>query len=299
MEQAVELLSEAESLGIQAINIFDERYPQALRTISDPPLVLFQKGKLLSDTPRVAIVGSRKCSPYGREIASQIARELKSYGVSIVSGLALGIDAAAHRGAPENGVAILGSGLGQIYPGRNLPLAKLLLQKDGTLLSEYSTQTTPRKHFFLARNRIISGLCQAVIVVEAAKRSGALTTARLAAEQGRDVFAVPGNINSPYSIGTNSLLKDGAAVLTSVNELVESVFGITETTQSSPLPQKAEAKSIFEILQRRDAVHISEFREPLNEVLATLSSLELEGKVYRYPGDYYSLSPFVDIRGCV
>lgn len=236
VEWARRALRESERLGLSIVHLGEESYPPRLAQASEPPLLLFAQGPCalneLIDRAAlvVAIVGSRRCSSYGRRVARKIARELTQRGVLVVSGLAVGIDSSAHEGAldaaaeiPETlsaGIAVLGSGHLHLHPQRNGTLADRISRNSGLVLSEYEPQLRPSKFSFPARNRIIAGLSDAVIVVEAALRSGAAITARLAAEYGRDVWAVPGAIDSAQSEGSNQLLCDGANVFCTTERLM-------------------------------------------------------------------------------
>ncbi|MEP6818246.1 MAG: DNA-processing protein DprA [bacterium] len=205
-------------LGGDILILDDGVYPSLLREIYDPPIALYVKGAWAEclERPCVAIVGSRRCSTYGQNAASMLARDLAQRGVTIVSGFARGIDAAAHRGAIEGGgrtVAVIGTGLDQVYPRDHKKLAAEVLQANGAIVSQFPLATPPVSENFPYRNRIISGLSLGVIVVEAAENSGSLITARLAIEQNREVFAVPGNITSRNSFGTNYLIKGAGAKL--------------------------------------------------------------------------------------
>jgi len=205
-------------LGADVLILDDGTYPALLREIADPPITLYVKGEWQAclDAPCVALVGSRRCSTYGQNTATLLARELASRGVTIISGLARGIDAAAHRGALEAGgrtVAVLGTGVDEVYPRDHKKLAAEILAKGGALVSQFPLATPPIPENFPYRNRIISGLSLGVVLVEAAENSGSLITARLALEQGREVFAVPGNITSRNSFGTNYLIKAAGAKL--------------------------------------------------------------------------------------
>src|SRR3989454_4754743 len=193
-------------------------YPSLLREVYDPPIVLYVKGAWTEclDQPCVALVGSRRCSTYGQNAALMLARDLAQRGVTIISGFARGIDAAAHRGAIEGGgrtVAVLGTGIDEVYPRDHKKLADEILERGGALVSQFPLSTPPVSENFPYRNRIISGLSLGVVVVEAAENSGSLITARLAIEQNREVFAVPGNITSRTSFGTNYLIKGAGAKL--------------------------------------------------------------------------------------
>jgi len=205
-------------LGGDILILDDGVYPALLREIYDPPITLYVKGAWSEclDQPCVAIVGSRRCSTYGQNSASMLARDLAQRGVTIVSGFARGIDAAAHRGAIEGGgrtVAVVGTGIDQVYPRDHKKLADEVLASGGAIVSQFPLTTPPVSENFPYRNRIISGLSLGVIVVEAAENSGSLITARLAIEQNREVFAVPGNITSRNSFGTNYLIKGAGAKL--------------------------------------------------------------------------------------
>ena len=205
-------------LGADLLILDDGVYPLLLREIYDPPITIYLKGAWAEclDQPCVAIVGSRRCSTYGQNAALMLARDLAQRGVTIVSGFARGIDAAAHRGALEGGgrtVAVLGTGLDQVYPRDHKKLADEILEKGGAVLTQFPLGTPPVSENFPYRNRIISGLSLGVVVVEAAENSGSLITARLAIEQNREVFAVPGNITSKNSFGTNYLIKGAGAKL--------------------------------------------------------------------------------------
>jgi len=207
--------------NFKVISLNDQAYPPLLREIANPPLVLYIRGdeKILSGFS-LAVIGSRQCSGYGINTACELARKLAMCGVVVVSGLARGIDTAAHTGAlTGKTVAVLGSGLLNIYPRENKKLVDDIAA-NGAVISEFSLNTVPDKENFPRRNRIISGLSRGVVVVEAAMRSGALITARLACEQNREVFAVPGQIRAHTSEGTNQLIKDGAKLVNSVEDIL-------------------------------------------------------------------------------
>lgn len=212
------------SAGVEIVTLEDPAYPESLRTISDPPLALYVRGTLdRDDAVAVSLVGSRHASAYGLGCAEQLSYALALQGVVIISGLARGIDAAAHRGALRAAgrtLAVLGSGLNQLYPPEHERLADEI-SRHGALISEYPMATPPLPHNFPRRNRIVSGLSLGVVVVEAASRSGALITADCALEQGREVFAVPGPMNAMTSQGTHRLLKQGARLVTSADDILE------------------------------------------------------------------------------
>ena len=213
-------------MKIEEIFIENNDYPQQLKNIYDPPLKLYVLGnKQILQEKGIAIVGSRKATEYGKKVAFQFANQLAKKGINIISGLALGIDTYAHFGALQpqftgKTIAVLGSGLDEIYPKENIELAKQIIKLGGCIISEYPLGTKPQKLNFPQRNRIISGLSKGVLIVEASEKSGSLITADFALEQGRGVFAVPGNISSKTSIGTNNLIKQGAKLVTCCEEML-------------------------------------------------------------------------------
>ncbi len=236
-------INKMHNLGIKMIPFTDSEYPSVLRTIPDPPVALFVLGTLLKDDWKsIGIVGSRRASPYGRHVAAELAFGLVKRGFTIVSGLALGADAAAHEGALKAAgrtIAVLGSGVDIIYPKENYDLYEKI-SATGAIVSEYIPGSAPNKNHFPQRNRIISGLSLGTVVVEAPEKSGALITATHAIEQGREVFAVPGSINSIQSRGTHNLLRDGATLVESAAQIAEELeFRIQQmqpkfTTTKSP-----------------------------------------------------------------
>lgn len=216
-------------MKIEEIFIENENYPEQLRNIYDPPIKLYVLGnKKLLNQIGIAIVGARKATEYGKKVALQMSKDLSTNGINIISGLALGIDTYAHLGTFEQGtigktIAVLGSGLDNIYPKQNMGLAKQILKKGGCIISEYKIGTKLHRQNFPQRNRIISGLSKGVLVVEAAKHSGALITADFALEQGRDVFSVPGDILKITYEGTNDLIKQGAKLVTNYIDILEEI----------------------------------------------------------------------------
>jgi len=250
--------------------------------------------------PRVALVGSRKPTPYGEAVAEQLAAELASSGVIVISGLALGIDAAAHRGALVGGgttIAVLGTGVDIVYPASHSRLAEEIVASGGALVSQFADGTEPRRHNFPARNWTMAALSDAVVVVEAAEGSGALITAQAALELGREVMAVPGSIFSPLSVGCHALLRDGAALVQNARD-VRAAVGLGQEVLDDPLGPPPRAA--FELARARDGLvlHLSEATAlsaaelarkvelPVAEVLGRLTSLELDGAVRRQAGGY-------------
>lgn len=213
-----------EKYGIQILTIQDKTYPNQLKQIYDPPVILFAKGNLdLLNKKSIAMIGARNCSDYGRKVAIHLAEELTQKGFVIVSGLARGIDTYSHIGCLNKQgktIAVVGNGLDRVYPSENKKLEQKILTQGGCIVSEYIIGTGPHKMNFPARNRIISGLSQGVVVVEAKKKSGTLITVDFALEQGKDIYVVPGNITSYYSEGTNELIKQGAKLITNVEDIL-------------------------------------------------------------------------------
>lgn len=211
--------------NIEIISIEDKEYPQLLKEIYDPPICLYVKGnKQILNKRALAIIGCREASNYGLKVAQEFAFNISKQNINIVSGLARGIDSASHLGAVkanQKTIAILGNGLDIIYPKENIKLAQSILGLGGAIISEYPLGTEPKKENFPARNRIISGMSKGVLVVEAKEKSGTLITVDFALEQGKDVFVVPGNINSINSVGTNDLIKQGARLVTNWEECIE------------------------------------------------------------------------------
>ncbi len=210
--------------NICIITILDEDYPDKLRNIYDPPVLLFVKGNLeLLHKTGLAIVGCRSCSEYGKSVTQKLSYDLAKRDLCIISGLAIGIDKYAHIGALRahgKTIAVIGNGIDNIYPYENRSLADKIIEYNGLIVSEYIIGTKPNKMNFPARNRIISGLSDGVVVVEAKKKSGSLITADFALEQGKDVYAVPGNVNNVNSEGTNDLIKEGACMVTNYKDII-------------------------------------------------------------------------------
>jgi DNA processing protein len=282
--------------GIEILTWDDPRYPQQLLAIHDPPPVLYLLGDLSpADDWAVAVVGTRGASPYGREVARALASDLAQAGVTIVSGLARGIDAQAHQAALDCGgrtLAVMGSGLDVVYPWEHKKLAAAIASS-GALISEYGLGVQPEAGNFPARNRIISGLSRGVIVVEAGDQSGALITARMAADQGRDVFAVPGSIFTRNSRGTNRLIRDGAYPVLSASDVLEALnlTAVTEHVQAQMLfPTDATEALLLEGLSE-DPTHIDDVGRtsglPIATVSSTLALMELKGLVRQVGGMNY------------
>ena len=288
-----------------AIGLYDSTYPDLLKHIPDPPLVLFCLGDLAVLAQRsVAIVGARQSTVTGRGMAQSLAAALVVRDCTVVSGLAVGIDAAAHRGALTvtggNTAAVLGSGFGHLYPKQNRGLAKAILSAGGLLMSEYPPGMEPRPYQFPERNRLISGLSELTVLVEAGVKSGSLITARLALEQGRDLCAVPGPALSPASAGCHRMIRQGAALVTSVEEIAEEMGGLPEPTPMaghpatghSSLPPNETSVQILEAIaeepRQLDEIVVLIGQDP-QQVSQCLMELQLSGFVRQGPDGYIRL----------
>ncbi|HPL09883.1 MAG TPA: DNA-processing protein DprA [Smithellaceae bacterium] len=312
--------------GFRVVTFLDECYPKNLLNMYDRPALLYVAGVLNSDDISIAVVGSRHASTYGRYTTDRISRELALRGVTIVSGMARGIDSCAHRGAlaaKGRTIAVLGSGLDVIYPPENKKLFDAIVQQ-GAVISEYPPGTQPLPFHFPARNRIISGISYGVLVVEAGEKSGSLITAKLAMEQGREVFAIPGPIDSASSRGANHLIKQGAKLIDSVDDILEEILPQLERTAREPVspdrkatqtgseqpypqkngvPERAVLEKNVETLLPTDRkilkaiadgkTHaddiIQETGIPPAEAMGALMRLELQGRVLQHPGKLFTL----------
>jgi DNA processing protein len=306
-------LERVRALGADVLILDDGIYPALLREIADPPITLYVRGEWEAclDAPCVAMVGSRRCSTYGQNVALMLARDLAGRGVTIVSGLARGIDAAAHRGALEAGgrtVGVLGTGIDEVYPRDHKKLSEEILARGGALVSQFPLGTPPIPENFPYRNRIISGLSLGVLLVEAAENSGSLITARLALEQSREVFAVPGNITSRNSFGTNYLIKGAGAKLVQqwqdvAAELPTEIAARllppapakkkqadTAATQQPMLPADLSdgERAVFGLLSADEPVHIDALvgasHLAVSELTGVLLGLEMRDLVRQLPG---------------
>jgi DNA protecting protein DprA len=285
-------LDQIEKQGITFLTLQDERFPRNLKEIYDPPPFLYVKGELWEkDNLALAVVGSRNASSYGKAMTKRLSRTLAERGFTIVSGLARGIDTCAHKGALEGGgrtLAVLGSGIDLIYPWENNGLAEEIT-RHGAIVSEFFLGTQPEAINFPPRNRIISGLSLGTVIVEASFRSGSLITARMALEQGREVFAVPGNVDSPWSKGTNRLIKEGAKLIMDPEDIIEEVLPqykapITPRQEKPPETNglTPEGQKIFDLLDS-NPLHIDHLIQHSglqpNLVSSLLLELELKGLV--------------------
>lgn len=305
-DRADRQLDELARIGGQVIVVTDPRYPALLRETYDPPVLLYALGDLDSALaqPTIAVVGSRRCSTYGKNVAEMLARELAERGVTIVSGLARGIDTSAHQGALSDSgltVAVMGTGLDDVYPKENRRLAEQI-REHGALITEFPLATPPVSQNFPFRNRVISGMALGVLVIEGAERSGSLITARMAYEQGREVFAVPGNITSSKSFGPNYLIKDGAKLVQTWRDVIEELplhlkASILEAEREESRPQQPGfdevqlsdvERKVLKLLKADEPVHIDRLITIAGvtspELMNALLTLEMSGRVRQLPG---------------
>lgn len=293
--------------GCRLVAICEDEYPSQLKEIHNPPLVLYIKGDIAEqDINSIAIVGTRKPTDYGKRTARKIAFDLAGNGVTVVSGLAVGLDSQAHQGALDAGgrtIAVLGSGLMRMYPQSNVKMAKDI-EKNGAVISEFPLEVAPFRSNFPIRNRIISGLSLATVVVEASAVSGTLITAGFALDQGRTVFAVPGNIDQPTSEGANALIKQGASLIQSTEDIFREVPYLAKKLTVQAKPQIAENKQkiklklsdkeqkLVEIIIQKP-LHIDEITDLCDmaspEISVILLTLEMKKIIKQLPGKYYSI----------
>ena len=311
---AVELERVRALAGAEVLVLDDGAYPALLREIPDPPITLYVRGEWRAclEAPCVGVVGSRRCSTYGQNVALSLARELASRGVCVVSGLARGIDAAAHRGALEAGgrtAAVLGTGLDEVYPRDHRRLADEILARGGALVTQFPLGTPPVAENFPYRNRIISGLSLGTVVVEASENSGSLITARLAMEQNREVFAVPGNVTSRNSFGTNFLIKGaGAKLVQAWQDIVEEFppevaaailppgakgkgGGGRKGEAPTPADLSGAERAVLKLIPADEPAHVDALAEGaglrVSELSGVLLGLEMRGLVRQLPGRCY------------
>jgi DNA processing protein len=284
-----EYFERLKKLSIDVTTIFDNNYPQNLKGLADAPAVLYVRGLLKkSDSQAVAIVGTRMMTSYGREVANRFAGELANYGITVISGLALGIDAEAQRSALSAGgrtVGVLASGLDIVTPVTNRKLAFEFIKRNGALVSEYPLGHTPMPFEFPVRDRLISGLAKAVIVIEGRMRSGTFHTVKSAADQGRPVFAVPGQINSPTSEAPNYLIQNGAKLITKIKDVLEELdmqIKVDREVMEKVLPGSKDEEKIIGILES-EPLHLDELVRisglETSEISARLTIMEMKGMV--------------------
>ncbi|MHB1418357.1 MAG: DNA-processing protein DprA [Bacillota bacterium] len=284
--------------GIKVLTIEDSSYPLNLKRINDPPPVLYYKGELPFETLHIAVIGARKATPYGKKVAEQLGLELAQAGVVVTSGMARGIDTYAHRGALKGKgftIAVLGSGLDVVYPPENKGLMDEIIEH-GMVISEYLPGTQPEAKNFPIRNRIISGLSDGTVVVEAGEKSGALITVDFALEQGRDVFAVPGPVTSSMSRGSNGLIKQGAKLVQDINDILEEYKIVQTLFPNDPgtgTDLTGEEQRVLEQLsavpvQLDDLACLTGLT--ISRLNVILTYLEIKGAIRQLPGKFYIAS---------
>ncbi len=286
--------------SIRTVTIFDENYPECLRYIYDKPLVLHMKGEITGeDSIALAVVGSRETTSYGKWATEYFVKELVKLDVTIVSGLALGIDGIAHQTALEHGgrtIAVLGNGLDVVYPKKNRELYRLI-PENGALITEYGLTVQPTAYNFPLRNRIISGISLGVIVIEAKERSGSLITAEHALEQGKEVFALPGNINSIFSKGTNKLIKEGAKIIMDIEDILEEIYQLKGRRKKGIEEENLSQLSDLEVLvvesMKEGPIHSDMIALRTGLDISTVNSiltiLEIKGIIKEIAGRVFSL----------
>lgn len=285
-------------MKVKKVSLVSPEYPELLRSIPSPPKQLYVLGDLskLAHTKLVGIVGSRAMSPYGKQVTRQLAADVASRGIGVVSGLALGVDAAAHQACLDAGgytIAVLAGGLDAIHPATNRALAIRILKQGGALISEYPSGSVPFKQHFIARNRLVSGLSEAVLVTEASARSGALHTANFALEQGRSVLAVPGNITTTTSQGSNNLIKSGATPVTDVRDILYCLGLEGESTHVDAVGATAEEDVVLRLM-RTGATDINQLHTSSklssDTFSQTMTMLEIAGKIRPLGGGQWTLT---------
>jgi DNA processing protein len=297
LELAQQECVNAAETGSRIISLSDPEYPLRLKEIYDPPIVLFVKGSVeVLAQPGIAMVGTRHPTPYGSGMAERLSTDLAARGLVIISGLARGIDTSSHRGAVAakgKTVAVLGTGIDVMYPKENSRLAEQIVALGGALISEFPVGTHPAPQNFPIRNRIISGMSAGVLVVEAAEYSGTRITSRLALEQNRDVYAVPGNVTNKNSWGPNTLIKQGAKLVATWEDVWEELPSDVQAATASLFPDEVTSpheKKILKLLKADESTHIDQLVELLedeisaSEIFAALFELELNGKIRQLPG---------------
>jgi DNA processing protein len=302
-EDLAKELNLSKKSGLRIMTVEDENYPENLKNIPDPPIVLYVKGELKpEDKIAIAIVGSRRASFYGLSSAEKFSQDLSSAGFTIISGMARGIDSYAHKGALKQGgrtLAVMGSGFQHIYPEENQELTEEIA-KSGAVISEFPIETLPLKQNFPRRNRVISGLSLGVLVVEAARNSGALITADFALEQGREVFALPGKVDSGNSFGTNGLIKQGAKLVSCVDDILEelNLLDVSKVSQTEEKPQElpelhlnqTEENLVYELISNQ-SIQLDELVEKTNldipRISGILLRLQMKNLVRQLPGKQF------------
>lgn len=289
--------------GVSITTFLSDDYPEKLRDIINPPSILYCKGSMNSlNNISIAIVGSRKATDYGKWVADKFARELSNINVTIISGLATGIDTIAHKSSLKNNgttIGVIGNGINICYPAKNENLYQEIISNGGCVVTEYPFDTQPMASNFPNRNRIISGLSSGILVVEAQDKSGTLITASHAADQGKDVFAVPGNINSIFSVGTNKLIRDGAKLVTCLDDIIEEIPSLKALDNGENTIKKSldnltinEALIINFINEGEKSIDelLTKTGLSINELLSTLTMLEMKGIIKQLSGKKFIMS---------
>ncbi len=292
-EETADRIKQAQRLGVRAISYLDKDFPANLQGVAHMPPVLFIRGEITdSDQLAVAVVGTRSPSHYGAQVAERLGKELAAAGVTVVSGLARGVDTWAHQGALRakgRTIAVLGCGIDICYPPENHRLSEEII-KSGALLSEFPLGTGPLPNNFPKRNRIISALSRMVVAVEAGERSGVLNTCSWAKEQKRSVFAVPGRIGDEKSFGTNRLIKEGAIIITAFDDLLQRL-GVVGESKKTQVIEVSESDKLVLTTMREEPIHIDEICEstgiPIADLLTKLFQLEVKGLVKQLPGKFF------------
>ena len=280
-------------MEIKEIKIEDEKYPNQLKEIKNPPNKIFLVGnEKILQSDGIAVIGSRCNTEYGEKYATKFSKELAKQGLTIISGMAVGIDGFAHKGALSVGgktIAVLGSGFNNIYPEENKELFKQIIENDGAIITEYEPDVKPNSENFPKRNRIVSGLSKGVLVIEAVYRSGTSITAKLAQSQGRKVFCIPSNLERKNGVGTNQLIKEGASLVTNIDDILNAIK-VERKAENNVVKIPAEYLPIYEVLEDEPMnvnVICKKLKTDISSINANLMLMELEGYIKSLPGNYY------------
>ena len=280
-------------MEIKEIKIEDKKYPNQLKEIKNPPNKIFLVGnEKILQSDGIAVIGSRCNTEYGEKYATKFSKELAKQGLTIISGMAVGIDGFAHKGALSVGgktIAVLGSGFNDIYPEENKELFKQIIENDGAIITEYEPDVKPNSENFPKRNRIVSGLSKGVLVIEAVYRSGTSITAKLAQSQGRKVFCIPSNLERKNGVGTNQLIKEGASLVTNIDDILNAIK-VERKAENNAVKIPAEYLPIYEVLEDEPMnvnVICKKLKTDISSINANLMLMELEGYIKSLPGNYY------------
>lgn len=295
------MLKESEKINYPKILLGDKGYPAQLREIPSPPKALYVRGHIPEGKPMIGIVGTRRCTPYGKRVTEHIVKGLVRAGVVIVSGMAIGIDSEAHKAALASGgetVAVVGSGIDEsvVYPRSNVHLAREI-EKHGAVISEFDPYARAEKFYFPQRNRVISGLSLGVVVIEAKEKSGALITSNFALDQNRDVFAVPGSIYWETSAGPNNLIKQGAKAITCAEDILEELnLSLPDPQTNNIIAENPTEQKILDVFSKNPGTHMhidaitEESKLPSSDISSSLTMMEITDKVKNLGGDYYIIN---------